>query len=278
MPPASTSPHQQSRPMHTPGSVTESSHTATPVTEWFQLRCWLLRQAVGLPAQPLLTRSAEVRLVVQGSAMVRAIGYVMPDREAAGAISGAKPQALAPARGPLPPPPSLYVRPHPRPPPSLFGLWTIPCLFGLHPPSPTEAGLWLGALPQGPSEVQRDSWPLRMKPVGQHLRWFLVSPHTALVPACAPPACAGVLIAILVLFAGFVCPRSLVPGWWIWLYYLNPLAWGMGSQELAPAWHGHPFARSALAGPCALIPSLVASSPCVVLPLLARRRDLAPDQ
>lgn len=33
---------------------------------------------------------------------------------------------------------------------------------------------------------------------------------------------------MLVLFAGFVCPRALIPGWWIWVYYINPLAWGKG--------------------------------------------------
>ncbi|KAK9854773.1 hypothetical protein WJX84_001749 [Apatococcus fuscideae] len=29
------------------------------------------------------------------------------------------------------------------------------------------------------------------------------------------------------LFAGFVIPRPSMPGWWVWAYYINPVAWSI---------------------------------------------------
>lgn len=37
----------------------------------------------------------------------------------------------------------------------------------------------------------------------------------------------GVLIAIFILFAGFLVPRFNVPHYWIWAYYIDPLQWAI---------------------------------------------------
>lgn len=29
------------------------------------------------------------------------------------------------------------------------------------------------------------------------------------------------------LLCGFLIPRALIPGWWIWYYYINPVAWSL---------------------------------------------------
>lgn len=40
---------------------------------------------------------------------------------------------------------------------------------------------------------------------------------------------AGVIVAIFIVFAGFLMPRFEVPHYWIWAYYLDPLQWGVTS-------------------------------------------------
>jgi ABC-type multidrug transport system ATPase subunit len=35
----------------------------------------------------------------------------------------------------------------------------------------------------------------------------------------------GAFYGLFNLFAGFVAPKPSIPGWWIWLYYLNPVSW-----------------------------------------------------
>ncbi|KAL3679045.1 hypothetical protein R1sor_022001 [Riccia sorocarpa] len=37
----------------------------------------------------------------------------------------------------------------------------------------------------------------------------------------------GVLVAIFILFAGFLLPRHICPDYWIWAYYIDPLQWGI---------------------------------------------------
>lgn len=39
----------------------------------------------------------------------------------------------------------------------------------------------------------------------------------------------GILVAIFIVFAGFLVPRFQVRHWWIWAYYLDPLQWGITS-------------------------------------------------
>ena len=40
----------------------------------------------------------------------------------------------------------------------------------------------------------------------------------------AQPLC-GVVIVLMVLFSGFILPPGQIPNWWIWFYYLNPVAY-----------------------------------------------------
>ncbi len=40
---------------------------------------------------------------------------------------------------------------------------------------------------------------------------------------------AGIDLVIMVLFSGFIQPKSLISNGWIWFYYLNPVAWGLKS-------------------------------------------------
>ncbi|KAL3689857.1 hypothetical protein R1sor_016166 [Riccia sorocarpa] len=37
----------------------------------------------------------------------------------------------------------------------------------------------------------------------------------------------GLLVAIFILFAGFLLPRHICPKYWIWAYYIDPLQWGI---------------------------------------------------
>jgi len=37
----------------------------------------------------------------------------------------------------------------------------------------------------------------------------------------------GILIALFILFAGFLVPRFLVPKYWLWAYYIDPLQWAI---------------------------------------------------
>ena len=40
----------------------------------------------------------------------------------------------------------------------------------------------------------------------------------------AQPLC-GISIVLMVLFSGFILPPGQIPDWWIWFYYLNPVAY-----------------------------------------------------
>ncbi|KAJ7522819.1 hypothetical protein O6H91_18G028200 [Diphasiastrum complanatum] len=37
----------------------------------------------------------------------------------------------------------------------------------------------------------------------------------------------GLVVSVIILFAGFLVPRFKVPKYWLWAYYINPLQWGV---------------------------------------------------
>jgi hypothetical protein len=37
----------------------------------------------------------------------------------------------------------------------------------------------------------------------------------------------GLSVMFMVVFSGFVANTSFIPPWWIWLYYINPIAWAL---------------------------------------------------
>lgn len=39
--------------------------------------------------------------------------------------------------------------------------------------------------------------------------------------------CAGLAIIFFLLFSGFLIAKNKVPNWWIWVYYISPLQWGV---------------------------------------------------
>eukprot|EP00850_Spirogloea_muscicola_P004781 SM000021S06414 [mRNA] locus=s21:129930:140406:+ [translate_table: standard] len=45
----------------------------------------------------------------------------------------------------------------------------------------------------------------------------------------AANAVSGIIIALFLLFAGFLVPRFKIPHYWIWMYYLSPLQWAITS-------------------------------------------------
>lgn len=47
-------------------------------------------------------------------------------------------------------------------------------------------------------------------------------------PVTAQPM-AGVCVVLMVLFSGYIIPKSNVPDGWLWYYWLNPLAWALKS-------------------------------------------------
>lgn len=38
----------------------------------------------------------------------------------------------------------------------------------------------------------------------------------------------GLLVQLLVLYTGYSIPRPSMRGWFVWIYYLNPLAYAFG--------------------------------------------------
>eukprot|EP00245_Coleochaete_scutata_P014535 TRINITY_DN6230_c0_g4_i1.p1 TRINITY_DN6230_c0_g4~~TRINITY_DN6230_c0_g4_i1.p1 ORF type:complete len:195 (+),score=38.13 TRINITY_DN6230_c0_g4_i1:1-585(+) len=79
--------------------------------------------------------------------------------------------------------------------------------------------------------------------------WFFLYMFLALVVftmygmmmvSLTPNAQVGAVVSSLAmglwnLFSGFLIPASRIPGWWIWFYYINPLAWvlyGMIASQL----------------------------------------------
>ncbi len=43
---------------------------------------------------------------------------------------------------------------------------------------------------------------------------------------------AGVVLLIMILFSGFIQPKSLISNGWIWFYWINPTAWGLKAVTL----------------------------------------------
>lgn len=37
----------------------------------------------------------------------------------------------------------------------------------------------------------------------------------------------GLTIIVMILFSGFIQPKSLISDGWIWFYWINPLAWAL---------------------------------------------------
>ena len=59
--------------------------------------------------------------------------------------------------------------------------------------------------------------------VGQLFRFL-----SAILPTSgAAMPIAGIIIVIMILFSGFIQPKSLISNGWIWFYYLNPVAWAL---------------------------------------------------
>eukprot|EP00299_Pterocystis_sp_00344_P019875 c9825_g1_i1.p1 GENE.c9825_g1_i1~~c9825_g1_i1.p1 ORF type:complete len:1418 (-),score=402.66 c9825_g1_i1:52-4305(-) len=59
--------------------------------------------------------------------------------------------------------------------------------------------------------------------VNQILRMFAaVSPNSHIAPAFA-----GCLVIAMILFSGFIIQQHSIPDYWIWLYWINPIAWNM---------------------------------------------------
>ena len=63
---------------------------------------------------------------------------------------------------------------------------------------------------------------------------FSMSTAVRLIASCSSSAelaqvAAGMLLALYLLFSGFVIPQDQIPPWFIWIYWMNPLAWGLRS-------------------------------------------------
>lgn len=43
------------------------------------------------------------------------------------------------------------------------------------------------------------------------------------------PLLLGVLLILMVLFSGFIQPKSVISDGWIWFYWMNPIAWALKS-------------------------------------------------
>lgn len=82
---------------------------------------------------------------------------------------------------------------------------------------------------------------------------MVISQLFRLFSACLPsmkealPA-AGVLLVVMVLFSGFIQPKSLISDGWIWFYWMNPIAWalkGVTVSELTSSTYDFPLCLNA---------------------------------
>jgi ABC-type multidrug transport system ATPase subunit/ABC-type multidrug transport system permease subunit len=77
----------------------------------------------------------------------------------------------------------------------------------------------------------------------------------------AANALIGVVIAIFIVFAGFLVPRFIVRHYWIWAYYLDPLQWAITALML------NEFNSKTYSLPCSEVPNVVTNLPqCVGRP------------
>ncbi|RLN71903.1 hypothetical protein BBJ28_00019653, partial [Nothophytophthora sp. Chile5] len=65
--------------------------------------------------------------------------------------------------------------------------------------------------------------------------FFYVASATVDVHVAKPLAMVSLLIAIL--FSGFVVTRSQLPGWFIWIYWIDPISWGLRSLAVGQYRH-----------------------------------------
>ncbi len=64
--------------------------------------------------------------------------------------------------------------------------------------------------------------------LSQFYRWmgFIMPNMETALPA------SGILLMLYILFCGFIQPKSLISDGWIWMYWLNPISWGIKSVTL----------------------------------------------
>ncbi|KAL2613833.1 hypothetical protein R1flu_025525 [Riccia fluitans] len=70
----------------------------------------------------------------------------------------------------------------------------------------------------------------------------------------------GLLVAIFILFAGFLLPRHICPDYWIWAYYLDPLQWGITALLI------NEFSSDSYKVLCRDVPDLTRLPQCAGLP------------
>lgn len=72
--------------------------------------------------------------------------------------------------------------------------------------------------------------------------------------------CAGLLVAIFILFSGFLVPRDIVPKYWIWAFYIDPL------QQAITALLINEFNSESYKVLCRDVPDLTKIGQCIGLP------------
>ena len=52
----------------------------------------------------------------------------------------------------------------------------------------------------------------------------MLPPSLWLATISAATQCAGGVLLVLILLSGFCIMRPSIPGWWIWMYWANPMS------------------------------------------------------